>query len=203
MEGLLLTRWLTSLAVVALLCLALGGGCRAGRDPPLSFCLVWVGKVPPGLAGALQLGWSLRDCPAVLSSRGSRRTPSATLRSDRRREVSCRSSLRSRPANLRSSAPQKSAPQPARAGLWGGSGWGAASDGVAADRQALGWTRSLRGDLNPRVNPHCQQPAFETYIPQSPRQPLSGERFSATGLSAATMLRLRARSPWRQINAIR
>ena len=40
-------------------------------------CGEWAGKVPPGLAEALQLGRALRDCPPVLSLRGSRRTPLA------------------------------------------------------------------------------------------------------------------------------
>ena len=117
MVGLLLTRWLTSLAVVALLCLALGG-CRAGRDPPLSFCHVWVGKVPPGLAGALQLGWSLRDCPPVLSLRARAELPS--LRSGQqaaRSQLLKFASLTPRKPPLLGTP--KSAPQPARACLCG------------------------------------------------------------------------------------
>ena len=72
-------------------------------------------KSRPGWLGCSSWGGRCAtSCGAQLQ--GSRRTRGATLCSDRRREVSPRGSLRSRPANLRSSAPQSPRPsQPGRA----------------------------------------------------------------------------------------
>ena len=81
-----------------------------GARPAIEFCQVWVGK-PARLTGALQL-----RRPAALPSDaqvcGARPNSRRWLPGTGGAEVRCRSSLRSRPANLPPGTP-KSAPQPA------------------------------------------------------------------------------------------